>query len=365
MSKLRVAIVFGGESSEHSVSCVTALGVLGAIDKSKYEVIAVGITKSGKFVASEINPDWKLSDSPEVVDGDEIIWPLGSTSKNRELRINRGGVISSFGTVDLVFPVLHGPNGEDGSFQSLMQLCHIPYVGNGILASAAAMDKVYAKGLFRNSGIKVAKDFVVSREAWSKQSHQELIASITSTIELPVFVKPSRSGSSVGVTLVKKREDLPAAIELALSLDRNALVEERIVGREVECSVLEDPSSPDGLRVSLAGEIVVSGRDFYDYEAKYLDAGAELIVPTELSDSELAEMHRLAKAAFRAVGCSSLARTDFFLTKSGFVLTEINTMPGFTPISMYPKLWQVSGISYPELIERLTQLGVAAGTEPR
>lgn len=365
MTKTRIAIVFGGESSEHSVSCVTALGVLGAIDQAKYEVIPIGITKSGKFVTAEINPNWKLSDSPEVSDGDEIIWPLGSQQKNRTLRVNRNGQVSNFGEVDVVFPVLHGPNGEDGSIQSLLQLCHIPYVGNGILASAAAMDKVYAKGLFRNSGISVAKDYVVSKEVWAKNSHEEILSKIENQISYPQFVKPSRSGSSVGVSLVRNREELSSAIDLALSLDRNALVEERIIGREVECSVLEDPSSPDGLRVSLAGEIVVSGREFYDYEAKYLDAGAELIVPTSLTDPELSEMHVLAKKAFRAVGCSALARTDFFLTESGFVLTEINTMPGFTPISMYPKLWQVTGISYPELIERLISLAIAAGTEPR
>lgn len=365
MTKTKIAIVFGGESSEHSVSCVTALGVLGAIDKTKYEVIPIGITKSGKFVSAEINPNWKLSDSPEVLDGDEIIWPLGSDAKNRQLRVNRNGQVSSFGEVDVVFPVLHGPNGEDGSIQSLLQLCHIPYVGNGILASAAAMDKVYAKGLFRNAGITVAEDYVVSREVWGKRDHEEILSEIEQRISYPQFVKPSRSGSSVGVSLVRSREELSTAIDLALSLDRNALIEERITGREVECSVLEDPTSADGLRVSLAGEILVSGREFYDYEAKYLDAGAELIVPTKLSDAELAQMQQLAKSAFRAVGCSALARTDFFLTTSGFVLTEINTMPGFTPISMYPKLWQVSGISYPELIQRLITLAIEAGTEPR
>ena len=365
MTKTRIAIVFGGESSEHSVSCVTALGVLGAIDKNKYEVVPIGITKSGKFVAAEINQNWKLADSPEVPDGDEIIWPLGSVSGNRTLRINKNGQVSNLVEVDVVFPVLHGPNGEDGSIQSLLQLCHIPYVGNGILASAAAMDKVYAKGLFRNSGIKVAADFVVSRELWDKKNHEEVLDQVEDRIPYPQFVKPSRSGSSVGVSLVRTREELSVAIDLALSLDRNALIEERIFGREVECSVLEDPTSADGLRVSLAGEILVSGREFYDYEAKYLDGGADLVVPAKLTDAELSEMHQLAKKAFRAVGCSALARTDFFLTDSGFVLTEINTMPGFTPISMYPKLWQVSGIGYPELIERLINLAIAAGTEPR
>lgn len=363
MSRKRIALLFGGESSEHSVSCVTALGVLGAIDQNRYEVIPVGITKQGKFVQAEIDPNWKLSSAPEVPDGPEVIWPLGSSS--RVLRIQNAGKLSTLSEIDLVFPVLHGPNGEDGSVQSLLQLSHIPYVGNGVLASAAAMDKVYAKRLFSSVGIPVARDVVVSREAWSKAEKTQLMQEILSSIPLPVFVKPSRSGSSVGVTLVHKAADLEKAIDVALSHDRNALIEERITGREVECSVLEDPAQQDGLIVSKAGEIIVTGREFYDYEAKYLDAGAELVVPTELLQNELMEMHRLAKLAFRAVGCSGLARTDFFLTDSGFVLTEINTMPGFTPISMYPKLWQVSGIDYPELIERLIQLGLAAGVEPR
>lgn len=363
MTRQRIALLFGGESSEHSVSCVTALGVLGAIDQEKYEVVPLGITKSGKFVAAEIDPSWKLSDAPEVQPGPEIVWPLGETSS--ELRVIRNGQIEAFGKIDLVFPVLHGPNGEDGSVQSLMQLSHLPYVGNGILASAAAMDKVYAKRLFAKAGISVAKDFVVSREVWARADRQKLSNEILAEIPLPVFVKPSRSGSSVGVTLVKQEDELLPAIELALQLDRNALIEERITGREVECSVLEDPAALDGLRVSLAGEIRVIGREFYDYEAKYLDAGAELIIPCELTDSELAEMHKLAKLAFRAVGCAGLARTDFFLTSKGFVLTEINTMPGFTPISMYPKLWQATGVSYPELIEHLIQLGLNAGSEPR
>lgn len=363
MARLRIALLFGGESSEHSVSCVTALGVLGAINQEKYEVVPIGITKTGKFVATEINPAWKLSDSPEVGPGPEIIWPLGQADS--ELRVIRNGKIESLGKIDAVFPVLHGPNGEDGSVQSLMQLSHLPYVGNGVLASAAAMDKVYAKRLFAKAGITVAKDVVVSREQWLKTDKELLAQEILTKLPLPVFVKPSRSGSSVGVTLVKDKSELLPAIELALQLDRNALVEERIVGREVECSVLEDPAAEDGLLVSLAGEIRVTGREFYDYQAKYLDAGAELIIPCQLTDAELNEMRKLAKQAFRAVGCAGLARTDFFLTNQGFVLTEINTMPGFTPISMYPKLWQASGISYPELIERLIELGVRAGNEPR
>jgi D-alanine-D-alanine ligase len=264
--------------------------------------------------------------------------------------------------IDLAFPVLHGPNGEDGSVQGLLQLMGVPYVGNGVLASSLAMEKSKAKAVFRDAGVSVADEIVIERSGWKLDRATELQRAQTFA-KSDVFVKPSRSGSSVGVTLVKNHSDLEAAIDLALSLDQTALVEERVVGREVECSVLEKPTGE--LVVSVAGEIVVTGREFYDYEAKYLDGGADLLVPTVLSESELSQMQELAIRAFRALGCSGLARTDFFLTKSGFVLTEVNTMPGFTPISMYPSLFAASGVSYTQLIQTLIETGLAKGTDPR
>lgn len=352
----RVALIYGGESEEHSVSCVSALGVRRAIDEDKYEVIEVGITKTGRFVLSPINPEWQLSRSPEVAeDVPELIWPIGGG----ELRLASG---ISLGKIDVVFPVLHGPNGEDGSIQGLMQLCHIPYVGNGVMASALAMDKARAKAVFSDAGLKVAKDVRITRASYMHDPMAELEKAKT-MLNPDCFVKPSRSGSSVGVSLVKSEDDLQSAIELALSYDQTCLVEERVHGREVECAVLEKKTGE--IVVSLAGEIIVSGRDFYDYEAKYLDGGAELRVPTDLSDQELATMHALAIKGFQALGCQGLARTDFFLTDSGFVITEVNTMPGFTPISMYPALWQASGISYPTLIEQLIQTGISFGADPR
>lgn len=352
---IRLALIYGGASSEHSVSCVTALGVYSAIDKSKYEVIPIGITQAGKFVLNPISPDWKLVDSPVVQDGPEVFPALGGgtwkTASGEDL-----------GVIDIAFPVLHGPNGEDGSIQGLLQLCEVPYVGNGVLASAVAMEKSKAKALFQNAGISVAEGLVITEKEFDLDP-ESFLASCEQRFQLPVFVKPSRSGSSVGVSKVKSFADLEAAIVEAFSHDNTVLVESAVVGREVECAVLELPSGE--LKISLAGEIVVTGREFYDYEAKYLDGGADLLVPTSLTPAELSEMHLLAQKAFRALGCSGLARTDFFLTDSGFVITEVNTMPGFTPISMYPSLWQATGISYPELVDTLIQTGLAQGTQPR
>jgi D-alanine-D-alanine ligase len=349
-----IALIYGGQSSEHSVSCVTALGVLSAIDQSKYRVLQIGITKSGQFREAPLNLDWTLAQHPEVLGGHEIAFRPGSNL----VALASGESVK----IDLAFPVLHGPNGEDGSVQGLLQLMGVPYVGNGVLASSLAMEKSKAKAVFRDAGLRVANELVIQRTNWKLNPQGEL-ARAKAFANFDVFVKPSRSGSSVGVTLVKDQADLAAAIELALGLDQTALVEERVFGREVECSVLEKPSGE--LVVSIAGEIVVTGREFYDYEAKYLDGGADLLVPTSLSAAELSQMQDLAIKAFRALGCSGLARTDFFLTDSGFVLTEVNTMPGFTPISMYPSLFAASGISYPELVETLIQTGFARGTDPR
>ncbi|MFM1958451.1 MAG: hypothetical protein RI929_814 [Actinomycetota bacterium] len=352
---IRLALIYGGASSEHSVSCVTALGVYSAIDKSKYEVIPIGITPAGKFVLNPISPDWKLADSPQVPDGVEVYPALGGGSW-------KTAAGQDLGVIDIAFPVLHGPNGEDGSIQGLLQLCEVPYVGNGVLASAVAMEKSKAKALFQNAGIAVAEGLVITEKEFDLDS-QAFLEKCQAKFQLPVFVKPSRSGSSVGVSKVKSFADLESAIVEAFSHDNTVLVETAVVGREVECAVLELPTGE--LKVSLAGEIVVTGREFYDYEAKYLDGGADLLVPTSLSDSELTEMHRLAKLAFRALGCSGLARTDFFLTSTGFVITEVNTMPGFTPISMYPSLWQATGLSYSELVDTLIQTGLTQGTQPR
>jgi D-alanine-D-alanine ligase len=330
---------------------VTALGIYSAIDKTKYEVIPIGITKAGKFVHHPINPNWKLADYP-VVDqsAPELVMPLGGG----ELSFASG---ESLGRIDIAFPVLHGVNGEDGTIQGLLQLCGIPYVGNGVLSSALAMDKAMAKRIFKSAGIPTSEDVVITRSEFLADSNHVLTRA-KSLMQPNCFVKPSRSGSSVGVTKVKSSDQLGPAIERAFEHDDTVLIEREMVGREIECSVLQ--RSDGSVIASKAGEIKVHGRDFYDYEAKYIDNSAELIVPVELSAAELRNLQELAIEAFRALGCSGLARADFFLTSEGFVITEINTMPGFTPISMYPSLWAASGIDYPQLVETLIQTGLSA-----
>lgn len=360
LTKTRVALLFGGASSEHSVSCVTAKGVAGSIDNERFEVIPIGITQSGEFFLAEIDSNWALADDPQVVASERPIrWEPGRADAS----VFEAGAWHSL-NVDVVFPLLHGVNGEDGSVQGLLQLVGLPYVGNGVLASALAMDKVLAKAVFRDAGVPVATSEVVTSQQWLNDPESTL-ERLRDFGPYPLFVKPSRSGSSVGVSMVKTPAELPNAIADALQHDNHVLVEQRLVGRELECSVLQGRAgSPH--RVSLAGEIVVHGRDFYDYEAKYLDAdAAELRVPVELPPHELHQMQSLARKAFDALGCAGLARTDFFLTDTGFVLTEVNTMPGFTPISMYPKLWQSSGLDYRALITELIDLALEAGVTPR
>ncbi len=357
---IRVALLFGGRSSEHGISCATAAGVLSAIDRTRFEVVPVGITRSGAWT---LQPDdaelFQLrAELPEVVDNGTRV-RLPDTAGSRELTlVAADGTESSLGEVDVVFPILHGRFGEDGTVQGQLELLDLPYVGNGVLASSLAMDKHMTKSVLAAAGIEVAPWVSLTPARW--QDQRELFERRIRALGLPVFVKPSRAGSSVGVTKVAEWDALDAAVELAFAEDTTVLVEAAVVGREVECAVLEgrDGGEP---RVSVAGEIVVTGREFYDFEAKYLDPdAAQLICPADLQDGELREMRRIAARAFEAIGGAGLARVDFFLSGEGFVVNEINTMPGFTPISMFPSCWQASGVSYPELIAELIELGLAA-----
>jgi len=357
---IRVALLFGGRSSEHGISCATAAGVLSAIDRERFEVLPIGVTRAGAWT---LQPDdaelFALrAELPEVTDnGTRVRLPDAAGSREFTL-VSADGTASSLGDVDVVFPILHGRFGEDGTVQGQLELLDVPYVGNGGLASALAMDKHMTKSVLVAAGIEVAPWVAFTRPRWEAQ--RELLERRIRGLGLPVFVKPSRAGSSVGVTRVADWAELDAAVEVALAEDATVLVEAAMSGREVECAVLEgrDGGEP---RVSLAGEIVVTGRDFYDFEAKYLDPdAAQLICPAELHDGELREMRRTASRAFEAIGGAGLARVDFFLTGEGFVVNEINTMPGFTPISMFPSCWQASGVSYPELITELVELGIAA-----
>ncbi|GAA0992837.1 D-alanine--D-alanine ligase family protein [Subtercola frigoramans] len=357
--KTVVVLLFGGRSSEHSISCATAGGVLRAIDRSRYEVIPVGITASGAFILEDDDAAKFTLDPaklPTVEDnGTRVHWP--ESTETRELTVTDArGQTRSLGPVDVVFPILHGPFGEDGTVQGLLELVGLPYVGSGVLASSLGMDKHFTKTVLVQAGIAVAPWHTVSTREWLRSPEGVLEA--VSDLTLPVFVKPARAGSSVGVSKVKSWETFAEAMRVALVEDDRVLVEEGIVGREVECGVL---GSLEGAapRASVAGEVVMTGREFYDFDAKYLDApGIDLVCPADLRADQLAEMQELAVRAFTAIGCAGLARVDFFLTPAGFVVNEINTMPGFTPISMFPACWIASGISYPHIIDELIALAL-------
>jgi D-alanine-D-alanine ligase len=360
MSKLRVVLLFGGRSSEHSISCATASGVLGAIDRSKYEIIPVGITKQGVFVpAIDDAAHWALRKGElATVEFEGSIIEFALDGSRSLTLVAADGSRTSLGQVDLVFPLLHGPFGEDGTMQGYLELVGVPYVGNGVLASAAGMDKEFSKALFQAAEVPVTPHVVIREARWSSDPESALEA-VRGLGGLPLFVKPARAGSSVGVSKVKTWDAFGDAVALAFEHDDKLVVEHGLVGREVECAVL---SSFDGKapRVSVAGEIVVKGREFYDFDAKYQDEDSvDLIVPAVMSAEQLAEMQTIARRAFQALGCEGLGRVDFFLTEQGFFVNEINTMPGFTPLSMFPSLWQASGIAYPALIDELIALALA------
>jgi D-alanine-D-alanine ligase len=328
--KIRVGIIFGGKSAEHEVSLRSAKNVVEALDKSKYEPVLIGIEKSGK-------------------------WQLGG--KSVALLPEGGGKIESIEKheghddkkIDVVFPILHGPFGEDGTVQGLLKLANIPFVGAGVLGSAVGMDKDVMKRLLRDAGIPIGK-FVVAKEG-DVPGYKK----VTKELGSPVFVKPANMGSSVGVSKVKNEKEYREAIRKAFEYDRKVLVEENIEGREIECSVLgnEDP------KASVPGE-VIPRHDFYSYEAKYIDEnGAALEIPAKLPKSVVKKIQAIAIKTFRVLECEGFGRVDMFLKKNGEILVnEINTIPGFTSISMYPKLWEASGISYKELIDRLIQLAL-------
>lgn len=320
----------------------------------------MGITHEGAFT---LQPDdaarfaLNAEHLPEVEDnGTRVQWP--DSVATRELAVvEADGARRSLGEVDIVFPILHGPWGEDGTLQGLLELVGLPYVGSGVLASALGMDKHFTKTVLQQAGIPVAPWLTVTAYEWRQDA--DAVRSAAAGLGLPAFVKPARAGSSVGVTKVKGWSELDEAMEIALAEDDRVLIESMVTGREVEIAVLGGrPGEP--ARASVAGEIVVSGRDFYDFAAKYLDApGIDLVCPADLTEAQLAQMADLAVRGFDAIGGEGLARVDFFLTSDGFVVNEINTMPGFTPISMFPRCWQESGLPYPALIDELIQVALA------
>ncbi|SIR49556.1 D-alanine-D-alanine ligase [Microbacterium sp. RURRCA19A] len=333
--------------------------MLRAIDRERFRVIPVGITRDGAFVLEDDDPD-KFALRPEALpevrdNGTRVRLPESTLS--REWTVTDASGERSLGEVDVVLPILHGRFGEDGTVQGLLELLGIPYAGGGVLMSAIGMNKNVTKRVLRSAGVPVVPWVAVTRADLARD--RALWERRIRSLDLPVFVKPNEAGSSVGVTKVSRWEDLDAALDTAFAEDRLVLVEQAIVGRELECGVL--PGRDGGpVRVSVAGEIVVTGREFYDFEAKYMNApGVDLVCPADLRDGELAEMQRIAAQAFEALGGEGLARVDFFYTGTEFYVNEVNTMPGFTPISMFPTCWIASGLSYPELISDLLDAALA------
>ena len=335
MNKIRVAIICGGKSSEHEISCISANGILDAIDRSKFEPVLIGITKSGKWLllpddTTFITLNGALPTVPES--GIEVsITSQGLFSGGKNLAI------------DVAFPILHGTYGEDGTIQGLFEMIGLRYVGSGVLASAVSMDKSYAKPIFAAAGLKVAPGTVVTSTNFE----------LPSNLNYPLFVKPARSGSSRGTTKVKQSSDLKAAVDAALAFDSKVIIEQAVDGKEIECAVLQ---SQGKTIVSPVGEIVISSKyEFYDFQAKYLDNSMQLVFP-DLPAGVEEKIQSAALTAFNAAGCEGLARVDFFYSTSGdVVINEINTMPGFTPLSVYPKLIEKSGINYQGLITTLIQ----------
>lgn len=360
--KPRVAVVFGGRSSEHGISTVTAGAVLGAIDRTKYDVLPIGITRDGRWVLTADEPQrMAITDrrTPEVLDVAEsteggVVLPVDPA--NREVVYSEPGAVpKALGEVDVVFPVLHGPFGEDGTLQGLLELSGVPYVGSGVLASAVGQDKDYMKRVFTSFGLKVGPYVVIRPREWQRDQSaaRKRIVDFAGEHGWPLFVKPARAGSSIGITKVDDLSGLDEAIAEAQRHDPKIIVEAALSGREIECGVLE---FEDGPRASVPAEIPPpSAHAYYDFDAKYIDSTPG-VVPAPLTEEQTAELQRLAVEAFDAASCEGLVRADFFLTDDGeFVINEINTLPGFTPISMYPKMWEASGVGYAELVDRLIQ----------
>jgi D-alanine-D-alanine ligase len=350
--------VFGGRSTEHEVSCVSAGSVLSAIDRDRYDVVPIGISREGRWVLVADDPA-RLAVSgdrlPEVEENGTAVVLSGDPTA-RGLTVHEPGKVpAELGDVDVVLPLLHGPYGEDGTLQGLLELAGVPYVGSGVFASAAAMDKGHAKSLLRAAGLPVGPYAVVTPREWG--ADPAAVRETVAALGFPVFVKPARAGSSVGITKVHGPEGLDAAMEAARGHDPRVVVEAALEAREIECGVLEGLEGA-GPEASVPAEVVVGGgHEFYDFAAKYLpDEGTELVVPADLPAAVADEVRALACRAFDVLSCEGLARVDFFLARDGTVLVnEVNTMPGFTPTSMFPLMWKASGLDYPALVDRLVQ----------
>ena len=387
--KLRIGVLFGGRSGEHEVSLLSAASVLNAIDRNKYDVVPIGISKEGRWLTSgesqrllkgeqqSDNPRHLRAGDPEktpgaalLARGDSIIVPPEPMGERHSLipfesdaPLDHAPAHQSI-DVDVIFPVLHGTFGEDGTIQGLLELAGIPYFGAGVLGSAAGMDKDVMKRLFAAGGLPIVKHVTVLRSEWESDP-KKVRKQIESKLKYPVFVKPANLGSSVGISKAHNSKELAPAMDLAAGYDRKLVIEQGVGGkkkkaREIECSVLGN----DNPEASVPGEIVPI-KEFYDYAAKYLDEGSELVIPAKLSKTLTKQVQQMAIDAFKAVDCAGLARVDFLLDPQSkkLYLNEINTMPGFTAISMYPKLWDASGVEYPKLIDRLIELALERHAE--
>jgi D-alanine-D-alanine ligase len=379
MKKLRVGVLFGGRSGEHEVSLLSAASVLKAIDKEKYEVVPIGITKEGRWLTPAHAERLLRGENPQeeggrhlragdpqatpgaavLAKGESVIVPPVPQSHGLIPFASTGPAAEHAIDVDVIFPVLHGTFGEDGTIQGLLELADIAYVGAGVLGSAAGMDKDVMKKLFAAAGLRIVKHVTLLRSQW-EDDPKRITREVEGRLKYPVFVKPANLGSSVGISKVRERKELGPAIEMAAGYDRKIVIEEGVGGkkhkaRELEVSVLGN----DAPQASTVGEIVPAA-EFYDYNAKYLDEGSQLLIPAKLSKKQMKDVQEMAVRAFLAVDCSGLARVDFLMDPKNekIYLNEINTMPGFTSISMYPKLWAASGVEYPVLIDRLIQLAL-------
>lgn len=342
MPKLRVGVIYGGKSGEHEVSLASAASIFKHLDRRRYEAVPIRIEKDGR---------WLLPDSPPTaISAADVIAQTGSGSL---AALEPSAAVSS--GVDVIFPVLHGPHGEDGTVQGLLELANIPYVGAGVLGSAVGMDKAVMKKLFATRGLPVGPWLEVRRRDWDRDA-PAITERIASTLRYPVFVKPANLGSSVGISKAKSDASLADAMALALQFDRKVVVEAAVPNaREIEVAVLGN----DEPEASIPGEIIPAG-EFYDYAAKYLDEGSQALIPAPLTEAETADVRRLALEAFAAVDGAGMARVDFLMARDSgdIVVNEVNTIPGFTTISMYPKMWEASGLAYPALLDRLIELAI-------
>ncbi|NMD72545.1 D-alanine--D-alanine ligase [Bacillus sp. DNRA2] len=343
--KTKLGLLYGGKSAEHKVSMRTAMAVIKALDLTKFDIFPIYITEAGQWIkgsqlfapVEDVN---ELAFSAVDADGGMLSPQLFQAEVNGELA-----------PLDVIFPLLHGPNGEDGTVQGLLELLNIPYVGNGVLASSAGMDKVIMKNIFAQAGLAQVDYVWFIRSVW-EQSKENAYAVVEEKLGYPCFVKPANLGSSVGISKCTNRAELEAAFSEAFQFDRKIIIEQGVIAREIEIAVLGN----DEPQCSVAGEIIPKAA-FYDYEAKYEDNSTGLIIPAKISEQEHAEMKELAIGAFKALDCSGLVRADFFLTQDGkWLINEVNTMPGFTPVSMFPLLWNETGVAYPQLIEKLVEL---------